>query len=326
MSTKSIIKKFWIIDDKIRYGNKVTVNQIVTAVRNNNISCSIKTIHNDLETIADIWKQPIINEGNKYFYKNDEFSIQNGKISEEDSATFELLLLNSQNLKPTGVYDKYNKILDKILSDIAKGKKAKNIANIKAIQPEISFGNKGYEWIEPIFNAIINNEAIEIIYQKAKSEAEKKIISPYILKEHRNRWYCVGYDHLNRKLTKIYSLDRMHNVEYSAKPYWNDPHFDIENYFKYSLGIYHYIDKKPEIVKLEFYEYFIETIQNHPLMPTQKSKLTKRGKALEVELEVYNSKELVSEILKYGELVKVIAPLSLANTIKEKTKKITELY
>jgi predicted DNA-binding transcriptional regulator YafY len=54
--------------------------------------------------------------------------------------------------------------------------------------------------------------------------------------------------------------------------------------------------------------------------------LTKRGKALEVELEVYNSKELVSEILKYGELVKVIAPLSLANTIKEKTKKITELY
>ena len=157
MSTKTIINKFWIIDDKIRYGNKVTVNQIVTAVRNNNISCSIKTIHNDLETIADIWKQPIMNEGNKYFYKNDEFSIQNGKISEEDSATFELLLLNSQNLKPTGVYDKYNKILDKILSDIAKGKKAKNIANIKAIQPEISFGNKGYEWIEPIFNAIINN-------------------------------------------------------------------------------------------------------------------------------------------------------------------------
>ena len=82
----------------------------------------------------------------------------------------------------------------------------------------------------------------------------------------------------------------MHNVEYSAKPYWNDPHFDIENYFKYSLGIYHYIDKKPEIVKLEFYEYFIETIQNHPLMPTQKSKLTKRGKALEVELEVNNLK------------------------------------
>jgi len=61
-------------------------------------------------------------------------------------------------------------------------------------------------------------------------------------------------------------------------------------------------------------------------MPTQKSKLTKRGKALEVELEVYNSKELVSEILKYGELVKVIAPLSLANTIKEKSKKTAELY
>ena len=35
MSTKSIIKKFWIIDEKIRYGNKATINQIVTAVKNN---------------------------------------------------------------------------------------------------------------------------------------------------------------------------------------------------------------------------------------------------------------------------------------------------
>jgi predicted DNA-binding transcriptional regulator YafY len=326
MSTKSIIKKFWIIDEKIRYGNKATINQIVTAVKNNNINCTIRTIHTDLVTIADLWKQPILNEGNKYFYKNDEFSINNIKLNDEDLTTFEMLLMNSQNLMPTGIYEKYNKILDKMLSEFAKGKKAKNLSNIKAIQPEISYGNKGYEWIEPIFNAIINKEAIEIIYQKAKSEPEKKIISPYILKEHRNRWYCVGYDHLKRQTTNIYSLDRMRNVEYSAKPYWIDSSFDYDSYFKYSLGIYHFHNDRPINVKLEFYGEFIETVQNHPLMPTQKSKLTKRGKALEVELEVYNSKELVSEILKYGELVKVVAPENLAKTIKEKSRKITEQY
>lgn len=326
MSTKSIIRKFWIIDEKIRYGNKATINQIVTAVKNNGINCTIRTIHTDLETIADLWKQPIINEGNRYFYKNDEFSINNTKLNEEDLATFEMLLMNSQNLMPTGIYDKYNKILDKMLSEFAKGKKAKNLSNIKAIQPEISYGNKGYEWIEPIFNAIINKEAIEIIYHKANSEPEKKIISPYILKEHRNRWYCVGYDHLKRQTTNIYALDRIQNVEYSAKPYWIDATFDYDSYFKYSLGIYHYHNQNPINIKLEFYGNYIEIVQNHPLMLTQKSKLLKGGKALEVELEVYNSKELISEILKYGNLVKVISPESVANAIKEKIKKTAELY
>jgi predicted DNA-binding transcriptional regulator YafY len=326
MSTKSIIKKFWIIDEKIRYGNKATINQIVTAVKNNNINCTIRTIHTDIVTIADLWKQPILNEGNKYFYKNDEFSINNIKLNDEDLTTFEMLLMNSQNLMPTGIYEKYNKILDKMLSEFAKGKKAKNLSNIKAIQPEISYGNKGYEWIEPIFNAIINKEAIEIIYQKAKSEPEKKIISPYILKEHRNRWYCVGYDHLKRQTTNIYSLDRMRNVEYSAKPYWIDSSFDYDSYFKYSLGIYHFHNDRPINVKLEFYGEFIETVQNHPLMPTQKSKLLKGGKLLLVDLEVYESKELISEILKYGNLVKVLSPESVVKAIKEKNIKTAELY
>ena len=326
MSTKSIIKKFWIIDEKIRYGKKSTVKQIVTAVRNKGISCTIKTIHNDFITMFDIWEQPIISEGDKYFYINDEFSIKDGKINDEDLSTFEMLLMNSQNLKSTGIYDKYNKILDRILSDIAKGKKTENFNGFNAMQTEVSYGNKGYEWIEPIFNAIINKEAIEVIYKKAKSEPERKIISPYQLKEHRNRWYCVAYDHLKRQTTNIYSLDRIENVEYSAKPFWIDKHYNPETYFKYSIGIYHYHDKKPLEVKLEFYGKFIETVQNHPLMPNQKSTLRKGGKTLEVEIEVYNSEELISELLKYGNLVKIITPSNLATTIKEESLKISKLY
>jgi len=325
MSLETILNKFFTIDSKIRYGKRSTAEQIRVAVQNKGIKCSLKTIYNDIDTIKTIWKQPILKEKDKYYYKNEGFSIQDGKIDDEDLPTFELLLMNSQNLKSTSFYDKYNKILDKILSDIAKGKKATNI-NIKAIQPEISYGNKGYEWIEPIFNAILNKEAIEIVYQKAKSEPEKKIISPYILKEHRNRWYCVGYDHLKRQTTNIYALDKIQNVEYSAKTYRIDTHFDPETYFKYSIGIYHYHNKIPIQVKLEFYGQFVTTIQNHPIMPYQKARIINKGKTLEVEIEVYNSEELISELLKYGNLVKVITPENLALTIKEKALEIAKLY
>jgi len=202
----------------------------------------------------------------------------------------------------------------------------KNLSSFNAIQPEISYGNKGYEWIEPIFNAIINKETIEIYYQKAKSEPEKKVLSPYLLKEFRNRWYCIGYDHNKTQLTKVYSLDRMQNVKFSGKKYWEDPLFDIEAYFKYSFGIFHDYSQKPIKIKLEFYDQFIETIQNHPLMPNQISKIIKGGKALEVEIESYLSYEIENEILKYGNLVKVISPLSLAEKIQVKAQKIINKY
>ena len=326
MSIDNIIYKFNLIDEKIRFGKESTAENIRTALLNKGINCSLKTIYNDIDAIERIYKQPISRKSGRFTYENDEFSINKIKVNEEDESIFEMVLLNIQNLKPTGIYDKYSKILDKVLSDLTKGKKIKNLKSFNAIQPEISYGNKGYEWIEPIFNAIINKEAIELVYQKAKSAPEKKILSPYILKEFRNRWYCIGYDHLKTNLTKVYSLDRMHSVESSAKAYWEDSHFDTEAFFKFSFGIYHDYKLKPIKIKLEFYEQFIETIQNHPLMPTQKSKLIKRGKALEVELELYISYEIESEILKYGNLVKVISPLTLAEKIKNKAEKIIDNY
>jgi predicted DNA-binding transcriptional regulator YafY len=61
-------------------------------------------------------------------------------------------------------------------------------------------------------------------------------------------------------------------------------------------------------------------------MPSQKSRIINKGKTLEVEIEVYNSEELISELLKYGSLVKVISPLNLAMQIKQESMKISELY
>lgn len=321
------IERFRIIDKKISLGKSSTIKQIHTAVKNEGILVDERTIYNDIKSIEKIYKK-YIEKGmdGKYSFEDQSFSINKLNINEEDEAIFGLVSMSLLNLKPTSIYEKYNKIVDKVLNDISKGKKLKNLSSFNAIQPEISYGNKGYEWIEPIFNAIINKETIEIDYQKAKSEPEKKVLSPYLLKEFRNRWYCIGYDHSKTQLTKVYSLDRMQNVKFSGKKYWEDPLFDFEAFFKYSFGIFHNYSQKPVKIKLEFYDQFIETIQNHPLMPTQMSKLIKGGKALEVDIELYLSYEIESEILKYGNLVKVISPLSLANIIKDKTKKITELY
>jgi len=326
MSSRQL-KKFEIIDGKISLGKRSTIKQIHQAVLSAGIQTTERSIYNDIKSMEKIYKQNIPKgKDGKYSYEDDTFSMRKMKLSEEDEATFTAVSMSILNLKPTGIYDKYNKLVNKVLADITKGKKSKNIDNFNAIQPEVSYGNKGYEWIEPILTAITNKETIEIIYQKSGAEPEKKILSPYILKEFRNHWYCIGYDHLKTNLTKVYALDRIISVKESYKKYFTDIHFDIEAYFKYSFGIFHDYSKSPIKLKLEFYNSFTESLQKHPLMATQRSRLIKNGKALEVEIELYYSYEILREILSYGKSVKVISPQMVIEEIKQHINFMSSFY
>jgi predicted DNA-binding transcriptional regulator YafY len=194
------------------------------------------------------------------------------------------------------------------------------------IQPEQNLSVIGQEYIEPIINAILERNAIEIEYQKAGQEIDIKIISPYVLKQVWQHWYLIGFDHLKTSLTKNYSLDKILSVKVSKAPYYVDDKFDASQFFKYSYGIYHNYDDKPEKIKLAFTEPYINQIMNYPLSPYQNHSLSKDKKILTVHLELYESYEIVSEILKYGASVKVLAPKSLANKIKNIAEAIIKGY
>ena len=108
--------------------------------------------------------------------------------------------------------------------------------------------------------------------------------------------------------------------------FYTDTFFDPNDYFKYTFGIHHELFNKPLDIVLEFYGTQIDQLMNHPLMATQKSTLIEGGKALRVELQVYNSYEIKREILGYGKGVKVISPESLVNDLKEMAQAIIEQY
>ena len=71
---------------------------------------------------------------------------------------------------------------------------------------------------------------------------------------------------------------------------------------------------------------YINQVVNYPLSPYQIHKLSKDGNKLTVHLELYESYEIVSEILKYGASVRVLAPTSLATKIKEIAEDIAKGY
>ena len=315
------------LDQLLRNRNrKYTVLQMTEEIsRRLGTEISKETIYIDIKHIKHEYDAVITtNSYKQLYYEDPEFTIEKTPLTEEDKSLLDMASTLFRVFNSSPILSKFESTIDKILTGSTISKAERN--NMDCFQPEQTSGGLGTNLIEPILSAILEKEPIEIVYQKDGFEPETKVISVYVLKQVKAHWYLVGYDHLKTNLIKNYSLDRILLIKRSNESYILDDHFDYSNYFKYSLGIYHFHNDRPINVKLEFYGEFIETVQNHPLMPSQKSKLLKGGKLLLVDLEVYESKELISEILKYGNLVKVLSPESVVKAIKEKNIKTAELY
>lgn len=326
------LKRFFKIDDKIKHGKKATVKQLAAAWNNSRNEKSEKvterTINTDIKAIEKVFDGATIEfiDGKYYSYEDHNFSIRQLNLNENDEVLLSLLRMTLQNYENTVIYDKFNILKNKVLQEDKTAPKSPS-SNKNYIIPEISFGKSGYEWIEQLFEAIIKEKSVEVVYRKNANEISNKILSPYLLKEFRKRWYLIAYDHAeNKRITKVYALDKIKDLIESDIKFYPDTLFNHNDYFKYTFGIHHELSNKPIDIILEFYGTQIEQLMNHPLMATQKSTLIEGGKALRVELQVYNSYEIKREILGYGKGVKVISPESLVNDLKEMAQGILDQY
>ena len=288
------------------------------------IDISIATIYKDLEQLKNEYGAVIAKNSNgKLYYYDDTYSIEKSILDEEDKILLDIAFFNFRVFSNSPIFGKFEKTINKILTGDAISKLERT--KLDCIQPEFHKSAVGSEHIEPILNAILEHNAIEIEYQKHGQEPEVKLISPYVLKQV-NSWYMVGFDHLKTSLIKNYSLDKILSIKVSKEPYHFDDNFDASEFFKYSFGIFHSHKSKPQKIKLAFKEPYINQLINYPLSPYQTHSLKKDGKTLTVNLELYESYEIIEKILSFGASVKVLAPSSLAKKIKEIAQLVVRGY
>jgi len=288
------------------------------------IDISIATIYKDLEQLKNEYGAVIAKNSNgKLYYYDETYSIEKSPLDEEDKILLDIAFFNFRVFSNSPIFGKFEKTINKILTGDAISKLERT--KLDCIQPEFHKSAVGSEHIEPILNAILEHNAIEIEYQKQGQKPEVKIISPYVLKQV-NSWYMVGFDHLKTSLIKNYSLDKILSIKVSKEPYHFDDNFDASEFFKYSFGIFHSHKSKPQKIKLAFKEPYINQLINYPLSPYQTHSLKKDGKTLTVNLELYESYEIIEKILSFGASVKVLAPSSLAKKIKEIAQLVVRGY
>lgn len=267
---------------------------------------------------------PIIVKDGKYYYSDRNFSIDQHPLSEEDKSMLDFAFMILKAFKGSSIFQKFDTTIDRILTGSRLGR-IFGKESLNCIQIEEPTTGSGQQWLETIYEAILQKKSLHITYQKFGQKPESRNLSPYLLKEYRNRWYVAGHSEESKE-TRVFALDRIVAVEKGSKPFVEDKTFNPDDYFQYSLGVHHFNNANPELVELEFYPPVIDFILSEKIHHSQKEILSDDGKILRVSLNVYISPELEMMILSYGPGVKVITPERLVHSISKSIKESLKFY
>jgi predicted DNA-binding transcriptional regulator YafY len=149
-----------------------------------------------------------------------------------------------------------------------------------------------------------------------------------MLKEYRNKWYMLAYSAGKEKpgITLPYRLSRIIGIGETDESFVEDNEFDGNKYFKYAIGVLPKHNEEPINVKLKVTgKGMIKLISEDKVHSTQEI-IPISAEEIHVELRVYNTSELETFILSYGEYIQVLEPVVLREKIIERIQKSLYKY
>ncbi len=325
---KSALERYYIIDDCLtnkrkRFPNKIYILEKLEDILQEGISES--TLHKDFAAMKQLFGAPIsynrYREG--YYYQDENFSMSKFPLTEKEIEALDFSTALFQKLKGTKMFSHLENAINRII-DVHRISKhiGKSESQILQIEEPPAMQDNGY--LETILEAIVQEQCLKIKYQPFNKTVKEHHVSPYVLKEYRNRWYAVGYSNLKKEVL-TFGLDRIKSLSPCKEKYISARDFNPQDFFKYSLGIIQRHAKQPERVVLWFSKEQAPYIQSQKLHHSQKLIKEYTGE-IEIELTLYTTQELKMTILSYGNDVKVLSPETLQTEIKEIIEKAGKLY
>lgn len=323
---KSPEQRLRIIDKLLAGSRKIEDREMLRNMVNHEIhpdSIGLEMLDKDLKQLRELADTDDVSirwtKTHGYKYSQPNYRYYQKALTDDDKVMLVLAQNLFQTFRQTSLKEKFRELVEKVVENDGSARFWETNKAQKFIQPEFESDSPGNKWLPDLIMAIHEQQQIQVNYAD-----EKKELSPYVLKQNRGLWYLVAYDHSKKgeEAIKIYSLNRIRQILPGSFSYFRDPSFKPDEYFKYSLGIWHRHGTEPMSVRLGFrHERIIDNLLQHKLHPTQKQ-ISHSSRSLVIEIKVYDSIELENLILSYGEEARVIAPKSLRQRIQERAQKI----
>ncbi len=294
---------------------------------------SERTIYDDLTALESIFSPKVQldrikdeMDGAGYVrYAQANMSIFNVNISEEEYTRLKFILNQSKGMIQPEIFEETHGLIDKLYnpSSFAISKQRSMPSNIVHIVRNELDG----KWLNELIQNITNKQCISIEYNKTGMKGIRYRLAPLGLKEYRGKWYLIGHD-LNdssrdQKLFRVSRIQNMYRIK-DAFPSIT-VYFDLQDYFKYSIGIHQKLNGKTINVSILLKDaYWIEELSHFKVNETQS--ITLMGQYAMLEFETYESHELIEFIISLGTSAEIKSPESVKKKLLNHLDDIKKMY
>lgn len=268
------------------------------------------------------YNAPIIVLERKYYtYEDPNYSITNIPLTKQD---LDKLTEAVEFMKQFQGFSHF-KNLDGMVQKLEDHIYSQKTQNRPAIDFEKNNNLRGLEYLDPLHRAIINKQAISIVYKSFQARQQQEYtFHPQLLKEFRNRWFIIGFIGLKDNVINL-ALDRIRDLNPSKSRYRESKDIDFQSYFKNVIGVSVNPNQASEEVILFVNHKHAPYILTKPLHPSQKE-ISRNKFGISISLEVQHNFELEKDILAFGEALKVISPNYLRKRIKQRLQEASDVY
>ena len=239
-------------------------------------------------------------------------------ISNENSGRYRYYIENEEDINENGIRSwLYNAF-----------SVSNALANSQSIKDRIllEYIPSGQEYLHPIISAMKENRVLNITYHSYWKDVESNFdVQPYCVKLFRQRWYMVAKSTYYDEGPRIYSLDRIRELNTKDETFVMPKDWNAEEYFNGCFGIIADQSVEKQMVKLKATAIQAKYIRDLKIHESQKE--IERNE--EYSIFTFNIRpqfDFQQEILKNGEEVEVLEPQWLREEIAGKIKRMSDSY
>lgn len=271
------------------------------------------------------YEAPIVVSENKYYaYAKADFQIQQPMLSDTEVARLQEALQLFKDFPQWPLVPELNSLATR-LSSLREAEEllAKGPSFVLFDQLRDS---PGQQWLQPLYQHIRQEERIKMAYHPfTEPDPLHKIVSPYLLKAYNKRWFMLGYDHTDARI-HTFALDRIVSIQTSLPhTFWRDPRFHADYWFRHLYGVSMPYDAKPEEIRISSSKQRAKYLETKPLHHSQE--VTSRNEdSVHFKFYLIINFEWTQLLLSYGADIRVLAPTSLADAIREQHYRAWQNY
>lgn len=302
----------------LRKGALVTTDELMRA-------CGIgpRTLRNDIQRLRDLGAQ-IKSDFKQGGYAYEEpFDLVTMPMSADDISRLKFAAATLSQFRHLDIFQGFAETVDKIEKSVERWLRSKPESEAIFFDPVPYY--QGSVWIPKFLRAIRESRVVIFDYQSFKSdEVRRHEFHPWFLREHKHRWYVVGWLPAFDSITP-FALDRVAGEPELLKLRFTKPKdFDPVAHFAHTVGMTVHRDKPVEEVVLHFSPEQAPFFRSKPFHRFEEMLTDEPG--LRVRMWLIPNFELVRKLAEMGAGVKVLSPSFLTEEVKGYLKSAWEQY